>query len=77
VIEDDDLDLRLRAALEPVDLPAGRIAAVRARAHEELRRSSVRAERWRRAFRTVEASATFALGAAQVAWAIVAFLDRP
>ncbi|HVK78341.1 MAG TPA: hypothetical protein VM734_33780 [Kofleriaceae bacterium] len=69
-----DVDALLRAALASHDLPAARIAAVRSRAHDELRRAS---DRRRRAARALEATAAFALGAAQVAWAIIAFLDRP
>ncbi len=71
---DAELDALLRANLAPYDVPAARIAAVRASAHDELARARRRARGRRRA---AEATAAFALGAAQVAWAIVAFLDRP
>jgi hypothetical protein len=72
--DDDELDALLRSSLVAHDVPAGRIAAVRARAHDELRRAS---HRKRRMARVAEAGAAFTLAAAQVAWAIVAFLDRP
>ncbi len=74
---DADLDALLRAALVPRDQPAARIAAVRTAARDELRRATGRADTRRRAWRAVEATAAFSLGAAQLVWALVSFLDRP
>ena len=79
MIDDDDtaLDQLLRSALTARDVAPDRAAAVRDAAHAELRRATGKADRRRRALRALEAGATFALGAAQLVWAIASFLDRP
>jgi hypothetical protein len=80
--DDDDLadfGARLRAQLAPVTPAPARDAAVRARAHAELRRASappavVRARR--HVVRVLETSTALAAGASYVLWTI-AQLYRP
>jgi len=72
-----DIDALLRANLAAADLPSERVAAIRSQARDQLRRATGRAERRRRAWRTIEAGAALALGAVQITWAVIRFLDRP
>jgi hypothetical protein len=75
--DDRELDTLLRSTLAPADLPSPRVAAIRARARDELRLATGRPDRRRQLRRALEAAAVFALGALQVTWAVLEYLGRP
>jgi len=75
--DDRELDTILRSGLTTGDLPSSRIAEIRDQARLELRHDRGRTSGGLAIRRGLEAVAILALGAIQIGWAVIQYLDRP